>query len=165
MLVGENKTISFVDAPGATLALSVAGGTQEEDPAVLLRGGPALRDRLTDVAESLARGHRAIRYDQRERGDRSTTVGALVLFGSADIYGATKERFFARSQRQARGVGARGTHRVASRSWYVSCRAMRVLRLLSITELPRESIRTPPFANHPNQIPLRLLRRALRASA
>ncbi|MDQ3925630.1 MAG: hypothetical protein M3272_01390 [Actinomycetota bacterium] len=37
--------------------------------------------------------------------------------------------------------------------------------MLSIIELPRETIRPPPFANHPSQIPLRLLRRALRVSA
>jgi hypothetical protein len=67
--VGENKTISFVDAPRATLALPVAGGTQEEDPAVLLRGGSGVPDRLTDVTESLARGHRAIRYEQRGTGE------------------------------------------------------------------------------------------------
>jgi len=97
MLVGADKTISFVDAPGATLALSVAGGTQEEDPAVLLRGGPGVPDRLTDVAESLARGHRAIRYDQRGTGRSINHGGRFGLVRKRrHLWGDQRTRFFAR---------------------------------------------------------------------
>jgi proline iminopeptidase len=58
---------SFVDAPGAKLAVYSRGATRE-DPVILLHGGPGVPDYLADVAELLAPWHRAIRYDQRGTG-------------------------------------------------------------------------------------------------
>ena len=69
--MGEDKTISFVAVPECRTALQTW-------PNRLLAG--------TGRSDTTS----------GERGDRSTTMGALVLFGSADIYGATKERLFAR---------------------------------------------------------------------
>ena len=57
---------------------------------------------------------------------------ALVLFGSQDIYGPTVERLFALPRRQACGAGGNGILTVASEPRRVSCRAMRVLRLLKM---------------------------------
>jgi len=105
MLVGEDKTISFVDAPGATLALSVEGGTQEKDPAaVLLRGGPGVLDHRTDVAESLARGHRGIRCDQRGTGRSINHDGRFGLVRKRRYLGGDQRTFLRPPHPNARHV-------------------------------------------------------------
>jgi proline iminopeptidase len=58
---------SFVDAPGAKLAVYSRGATRE-DPVILLHGGPGVPDYLAGVAELLAPRLRVIRYDQRGTG-------------------------------------------------------------------------------------------------
>src|SRR5919202_4121937 len=58
---------TFVDAPGAKLAVYSRGATRE-DPVFLLHGGPGVPDYLADVAGLLAPRHRGIRYDQRGSG-------------------------------------------------------------------------------------------------
>jgi hypothetical protein len=49
----ENETVCFVNALGAKPAVFRVGETQE-DPVVLLRGGPSVPDYLADVAKSPA---------------------------------------------------------------------------------------------------------------
>jgi hypothetical protein len=56
MLVGEDKTNSFVDSPGATLALPVAGGTQEEDPSFSFVAVPGCRIALQTWPNRLLTG-------------------------------------------------------------------------------------------------------------
>lgn len=70
--------VSFVDAPGAKLAVFVESEAQE-DPVVLLHGGPGVPDYLADVAEILARRHQAIRYDQRGTGRSAAHNGRFGL--------------------------------------------------------------------------------------
>ena len=51
--VDEGERIHFVDAPGARLAVFVAGGTRD-DLIVVLHGGPGVPDYLAPVATLLA---------------------------------------------------------------------------------------------------------------
>ena len=74
----EVGKVSFVDAPGAKLAVFVGGETQE-DPVILLSGGPGVPDYLADVAELLAPRHRVIRYDQRGTGRSISYEGRFGL--------------------------------------------------------------------------------------
>ena len=74
----EVGKVSFVDAPGAKLAVFVGGETQE-DPVILLSGGPGVPDYLADVAELLAPRHQVIRYDQRGTGRSISYEGRFGL--------------------------------------------------------------------------------------
>jgi proline iminopeptidase len=69
---------SFVDAPGAKLTVFVDGEAQE-DPVILLHGGPGVLDYLADVAEILAPKHQVIRYDQRGTGRSTAHNGRFGL--------------------------------------------------------------------------------------
>ena len=69
---------SFVNTPGAKLAVFVEGEAQE-DPVILLHGGPGVPDYLADVAEILAPKHQVIRYDQRGTGRSTAHNGRFGL--------------------------------------------------------------------------------------
>jgi proline iminopeptidase len=62
-----SERASFVEAPGAKLAVYCRGASRA-DPVVLLHGGPGVPDYLADVAGLLAPSHQVIRYDQRGTG-------------------------------------------------------------------------------------------------
>lgn len=67
----------FVDAPGARLAVYLAGGPG--DAVMLLHGGPGVPDYLEDVAWLLAPRHRVIRFDQRGTGRSECLSGRYGL--------------------------------------------------------------------------------------
>lgn len=69
--------IKWVEGPGSRLAVYVGG--VDEDPIVLLHGGPGVPDYLAPVADILVSKHRVIRYDQRGTGNSTAVTGRFDL--------------------------------------------------------------------------------------
>jgi proline iminopeptidase len=72
MHISINKDF-YVDVPDARLHVIIEGA--QDDPVVLIHGGPGVPDYLEKVAEILSSKHQVIRYDQRGTG------GSLCLSG------------------------------------------------------------------------------------
>jgi len=78
---------SFVDAPGARLALYEQG---TGDAVVLVHGGPGVPDYLADVSAILANEHRVIRFDQRGTGQSTCASGQYSLQAYVDDLDAVR---------------------------------------------------------------------------
>lgn len=77
MASSASSAVSFVDTPGARLAIFEEGTTG--DTILLLHGGPGVPDYLTDVSSILASNHRIIRFDQRGTGQSTCHSGQYAL--------------------------------------------------------------------------------------
>jgi proline iminopeptidase len=77
MVSGTLPTSSFIEAPGARLAVFEEGTAG--DTILLLHGGPGVPDYLEDVSRMLASKCRVIRFDQRGTGQSVCHSGRYAL--------------------------------------------------------------------------------------